>query len=89
VPKSGSRQWGRWPPARLQSMRDMKPYGLFAGMNPGEMAAGTQCNNAPACGTTVAFYGQGFAKAVKVALDIAVSPNPPVMAAEAMRRPWP
>jgi hypothetical protein len=70
-------------------MRDMMSNGFFAGMNPCEMAFGTYGNHATAFRAPVAFYRQGFVKAVKVALDIAVTPDLPVPAAEAMRRPRP
>ena len=53
------------------------------------MAFGAYGNHATAGRATVAFYRQGCVKAVKVALGIAVPPNPPVAAAEAMRRPRP
>ena len=64
----------------------MKSNGIFAGMNPNEMALRTQGNYATAAGTTIAFYQQSFDKPIKVALNIAVTPNFPVFAAEAAGR---
>jgi hypothetical protein len=55
-------------------------------MNPYEMAFRAQGNDTTAAGTTIAFYPQSFDKTVKVARYIAVTPNLPVFAAQAVRR---